>query len=326
MRIVFPGIFAALCLYPFTDWGRFALAMPLLPGDWNRVISVAVAVLALGTLVSGFRSVTYRLYVGDLWPAWLFNRVLDHQQSRVQHMRDAAADAKKNKDRAREKDIWRTLRIYPLDPQSHPSASNPTLLGNIIAAYETYPLTRYGMDSVFYWPRIWLQLEKEKKEEIDASWSRADGALSLSLVAFAGGLSWLTVPVAGYCGLLLQHARPPLNAPLTAGLSGLGLLVVGYLIYRFSLGLHIANGETFKAVFDLNRDRLIPMSVVDLRESVGLEEKKRRRDTEKERWTDTWAYLQYLITVPTSAPPSPQLVPDPVAPPPQPKQVSSGQP
>ena len=39
-----------------------------------------------------------------------------------------------------------------------PAAEWPTRLGNAIAAFEQYSDNRYGLDAIFYWPRIWINL------------------------------------------------------------------------------------------------------------------------------------------------------------------------
>jgi hypothetical protein len=189
-------------------------------------------------------------------------------------------------DNARYNAIWQTLRFYPMDDKGNSYASHPTLLGNIIAEYEKYPLTRYGMVSGFYWPRIWLLLEKEKKEEIDGSWSVGDGLLSLSALAFVTGLSWAATAVAEFKGFRPPLAGFPLDSYSTAALSSLGLLGLGYLVYRISLGFHVRNGETFKAVFDLYREQLTPLLKASPEEVV--------------QWKKAWAYLRFFVEAETS--------------------------
>src|SRR5712691_2148238 len=187
MRIVFPGTLAALCIYPFIHgWTAHVPPMSFLSSEWGPLIFALGAIYILGTLVSGLRGLTYRVYSDRLlWPPWLYGKLCAVQKSRVQRLLDEQERLPEHTPRYAQ--IWKVLRLYPMNDKGHSYASHPTLLGNIIAAYEKYPLTRYGMVSVFYWPRLWLLLEKEKKEEIDASWSLADGLLSLSAVAVVSG-------------------------------------------------------------------------------------------------------------------------------------------
>ena len=272
-------------------------AIPL-SEPWRTLVFAIVVALVLGSLVSLLRNVTYRLYVGSTcWPRWLFDAVRARQAKRILNLSKAANDAKQRRDTLRYDELWRQLRMFPLDAKGEPRATHPTLLGNIVAAYEEYPVTRYGMDPVFYFPRIWMQLEKERKEEIDASWSKADGLLSLSAVSFLGGTLWICAVVLRMAGLSILEPRPPLEDFLVGISSGLSLFVLGYLLYRISLGFHVLSGETFKAIFDLYRERLEPMS------KFGPDE--------SERWKTTWAYLQYLTLIgggPTEGAKTPQLI------------------
>jgi hypothetical protein len=151
------------------------------------------------------------------------------------------------------------------------------MLGNILAGYEQYPDNRYGMDSVFYWPRIWLQVEKDKKEEIDSQWSVADGFLSLSAISVAGGILWILQAI-----LIISdfsEFQIPLGSPESCALAGMGWLILGYGLYRLSLPFHRENGELFKSIFDLYRKKVWSMT--------GL------KPNEKEMWDAAWGYLQY---------------------------------
>lgn len=45
----------------------------------------------------------------------------------------------------------------------------PTQLGNVLRASENYALSTYGMDIVFWWPRLWLILPETVQKQIDDS-------------------------------------------------------------------------------------------------------------------------------------------------------------
>jgi hypothetical protein len=302
MRIALPGGIAVLWLYPLARWSS-NLFLGSRHEEWEIMIFVLSMIGVFGAMASLLRGVTYQIYEGRaLWPEWLLTRRLECHKTRVDNLlAEAEAEAKakakakakaeaKAKAVAEEKCIhshsfrysklWYQLRAYPFDSSGKPYALHPTLLGNILASYEKYPLTRYGMDSVFYWPRLWVQLERETKEEIDAKWSPADGLVSSSSVAYAGGLIWLLAAVLGARVLKSAHLTLPFQSSTLTALAGLGFLVLGFCFYYLSLGFHRANGEAFKSLFDLYRERLTAMGV------VGPEE--------KEYWRTSWAYLQYL--------------------------------
>jgi hypothetical protein len=76
----------------------------------------------------------------------------------------------------------------------------PTRLGNILCAGETRPIDKYGLDAVTCWPRLWLLLPKENREDLAAARSALDNGARLWLwsvltLIWAAWVWWL-VPVA----------------------------------------------------------------------------------------------------------------------------------
>src|SRR2546427_946786 len=181
MRKILPGVAATAIVYPFLGISVSFSSGKI--GDLYRPAIVLVAiVLSLGMVLSFLSNDIYKIYEGRSWPQSVFDAARRLQQGRVEALVRAAARAKGAQRSLKHRELWYTLRRYPVNEAGEPYASHPTLLGNILAAYEDYPLSRYGMDSVFYWTRIWLQLEREKKDEIDSIWCVADGLVSLSAV------------------------------------------------------------------------------------------------------------------------------------------------
>ena len=278
MRIVLPGALAAAALFPLLGLpADFATAQSLT--SWRRLLLIAMMVFVLGVFISVMNDQTYKVYEGRiLWPRALSAFCTGRQQARVRKLLDKAEEAKASKDSLRRAEMWYQLRRYPLDDAGKPFASHPTLLGNILAGYEDYPNSRYGMDSVFYWYRIWLALDKEKKDDIDASWSVADGLLSLSAVSFAGSVLWMAIVLLRNFQWVRSHL--PFEHSFIPLVGGLFLFFLGYGFYRVSIPYHRGNGEIYKAIFDLYRERLATMTKVGPKES--------------EIWEGTWSYLQYL--------------------------------
>src|SRR5579863_10157202 len=143
MRIALPGAIGVAWLYPLIDT---VLSDSLLRG-WKLIVLLFGLIVTVGVAASAVRSATYRVYQGRLlWPKWLFSKRLARHQKRIEELL-AEADACHLADPVRYDEIWYQLRAYPLAMSGIPYALRPTMLGNILASYEKYPLTRYGMDS-----------------------------------------------------------------------------------------------------------------------------------------------------------------------------------
>lgn len=274
MRVLLPGLLGAVFLFPlFTD------PAPLFSDaekHWLALLIALALVLLLGVIISAVSGSFYVVFEGrSLWPERLHERGIARQQRRVNKLM-AAQRALADKNRTKYDEIWNDLRAYPTDDiKEDPYAARPTLLGNILFAYEEYPRKRYGMDSVFYWTRIWMDMEAEKKQQIDNAWSLADGFVSLAAVSFLGGVLWIIL------GLLDIIDLSPTRMPAGGWtfLSGVGFVVLGYIFYRGSLPFNRANGELFKSIFDLYRDKAQSMTKL--------------KPNEKALWNAAWAYLQY---------------------------------
>lgn len=276
-RVLLPGLLGTAVLYPVIGW-----VLRQLPTGtemaWQILAAYAALVLVLGAFVSTLSGETYKIYEGRiLWPAPLLRWALGRQQSRVEKLLRAANTATITQEKYNE--IWYQLRLYPVNEHGAPYATHPTLLGNILSGYEQYPANRYGMDSVFYWPRIWLQVEKDKKEEIDSQWSVADGFLTLSAISNLGGALWGLSSIALALGLV-PAAMIPTGSSAAALAGAAGWLVLAYGWYRLSLPFHRENGEVFKSIFDVYRTKVWDVTSL--------------RPEEREIWRATWLYLQYL--------------------------------
>lgn len=276
MRLVLPGLLATAVLYPAVS--RLLEYFPPDPDHlWQRLVAYAVVVFLPGALISTANSEIYKLYEGRTgWPPRLRVWAIKRQQARVDKLKKAA-DA--TLEQTVYDEIWYELRVYKLNDKGQPLATHPTMIGNILAGYEQYPNTRYGMDSVFFWPRIWMQMDKDKKEDIDSQWSIADGFLTLSAISLAAAPVWAAQ--ATFSALFSIGATfLPLHSAGYALLAAPAWLVLGYFWYRLSLPFHRENGEVFKAIFDLYRDKVRDMTA--------------RKPHEKKLWNAAWAYLQYL--------------------------------
>jgi hypothetical protein len=280
MNTVLPGLVGAAALYPFAPRNWQNVLSLEVEKSWPQLAVTLILILAIGALVSALNGEFYKLYEGRIgWPRHFSDRATARQQRRVNRLYRKAEAERGNKRYYDE--IWYQLRIYPLDPETGKRrATHPTLLGNILAGYEAYPGDRYGMDSVFYWPRLWMVVDKDVKEEINKSWAVADGLLNLSAVSFLASLLWLGAAIAVELDFLNPRFLPCHDFFVALG-AIVAWFALGYGLYRLSLPFHRQNGEVFKSLFDLHRDKLRKMTSLVPYES--------------DLWKATWAYLQYLL-------------------------------
>lgn len=274
MRVLLPGLLGAVLLFPLVIDPAPMFDDP--EKHWVALLIALAFVLLLGVIISAVSGGFYVVFEGrSLWPERLRTRGIAKQQHRVNRLM-AAQQVIKSKNKAKYDEIWSKLRAYPTDDDKEdPYAAQPTLLGNILYAYEDYPRKRYGMDAVFYWTRIWMDMEAEKKQQIENAWSLADGFVSLAAVSLIGGILWIVL------GLLDAFDLSPARMPVGGWtfLAGIGFVMLGYIFYRTSLPFNRANGELFKSIFDLYRGKAETMLKL--------------KPNEKSLWESSWAYLQY---------------------------------
>ncbi|WP_435589440.1 hypothetical protein [Micromonospora chalcea] len=145
---------------------------------------------------------------------------------------------------------------FPLDRED----IMPTRLGNVFRAAEGYTQDRYGMDAVFFWPRLYPLLPEPLRVELAGLRSVID--LTLVSATFAGVLSVLVVAFAGAADLGL--ARTLLLAT--------ALLLLFRLLYLWSVSAAARYCELVRSAFDISRRTLLAACGVRL--PATLEEER----------------------------------------------------
>jgi len=298
-RVVLPGLVVALALLPLTE----ATLQVLNAEDYKEAVFVALALIG-GWVVLMLDMPIYMLYEGRrFWPSWLRSAFIQSEKNRLTHLLEI--DRRYHEENPCVsfddfKEAWFDIRRFPLDEKGYPVVRFPTRLGNLIASYEEYPDTRYSMDSIFFWPRIWVILDKDLREEIDSSQARADSALYTSFASYSLGLIYLVYTLLKLFGL--SGVGGVDNASF---LTLLGITLIGfgggYLLYRLGLHPQATYGEQFKAIFDIFHSKL---DFSDELRRVGeiTDEVNLASAPLDEQINIVWRYLQYYRVKPPSAP------------------------
>jgi hypothetical protein len=193
---------------------------------WLTVAAVAAAVL-VAYVAAGQTMALTRIGEG-YWPGWLARPGVAVQRRRWQRLdlRTAGGYA-------------RRYREFPVDE----SDLLPTRLGNALRAAENYPgdPERYGLDAVFFWPRLYLVLPADAREQVDRCRGALDRAVLMAGLAVL--FPFAAIPVVVWSG---GGWRLWLTGAVAAA-------VVAILAHRSALDGALAFGEILRACFDLHR-------------------------------------------------------------------------
>jgi hypothetical protein len=121
----------------------------------------------------------------------------------------------------------------------------PTRLGNILRAGERYPLTHYGMDAIYFWPRLFPLLPAQFQDDYEKFMQQYELPL---VVAFEAAVSATMGGV-----LLLGSGGPPM---LFLGWFA-GGAALAYFFYWLALPNAMEIAEQQRTAFDLYRHLLL---------------------------------------------------------------------
>jgi ribosomal protein L40E len=280
IRLYFPGLFFSALTFPAFS-GIFK-KIDFLAG-FAKPEYIALEAIFWGILIYALDDTIYQIFEGRiLWPDFLSKRGYEKEQTFIKDCLDKINKLREENKREDHEytETWYRLRVFPQNKKSEYYAESPTRLGNIIQGYELYPKSRYGIDAVFYWYRIWLTLDKNVKEEIDNESARADFGVYSSFLFYVSFILHLIFCGIKLCQDLGRFSLFPLPSWQTLLLiSGISFLL-GFLFYKLSCPLHRFYGEYFKTLFDLNKNSVLEMS-------EGLDESAVKRIEHVAR------YLQY---------------------------------
>jgi hypothetical protein len=133
-------------------------------------------------------------------------------------------------------------------PEPRPEQIMPTRLGNIIKAAELYPGDegRYGMDAVFFWPRLYQVIPDSARNSLDDA--RTSMTLMLNICTLA-----LVISAGAFIALVFWFVKPADAWWAAAG----GGAVAAWLGYRSALGPARVYGDLVRSMYDLYRGDLL---------------------------------------------------------------------
>lgn len=211
--------------------------------SWWEGLDSARQVLVAGGVVAAL--VLFAQFVQALLPAmirwyegyWLLRTPLKGRLLRWQQRRWDGLDLLDPRQFARR------YREFPPDR----GALLPTRLGNVIRAAERYAADecRYGVDAVFFWPRLYPLLPDALRASLNAA--RA----SLEQLLF-------TATLAGLLGLVTVGFAVARWLPLAVWLAVVvGLIALAVLCHRGAVQAAISYGELVRSAFDTHRRTLL---------------------------------------------------------------------
>ena len=155
-------------------WSELAKSfMALTPAEQIVVLIAALLIVAASAIVvQRFDLLVIRLLEG-YWPR-LFNTprkwIVDHlvipkYEQKVQRFQQLAQKGVNNLS-PEELSELAAIDRYLVHMPSVPAFFLPTKLGNILRAAELHPKDKYGLEAVICWPRLWLLLPDEARNEL----------------------------------------------------------------------------------------------------------------------------------------------------------------
>jgi uncharacterized Zn-finger protein len=242
LRVLLPGFVLTCALLP-----ALIPLLDLLQANIPAILAITPATLLLGWLCTVLDMPIYMLFEGRrFWPPGIREACRLREQSRLDRVRDRAFQGAS--ERVRREAATDLRRSFPFDADGTFTAEAPTRLGNLIFAYEKYSLRVYGFDATFLWYRLWLTIDKDRREEIDNQQAMADSTIYVVACLIVAALLCLVYAVLKGIGLRFVPERVSALVFLAGAVALVGL---AFGLYRISLHVHDNFGKTFRSVFDI---------------------------------------------------------------------------
>ncbi len=200
-------------------------------------VAAAAAVVVLAIII-GTQVVAMTRVLEGYWPSRWVNATLGRLgRWRERKRRASLAAAADTSDLA----ALRSYLAFP--PDGEPL---PTRLGNALLAAESYPgdEQRWGIDAVFWWPRLYLILPDSARDQVDNARASLDQLVVLTMLSAAFGVVSLALSCAG------------LNLAVGLGCAA-GALLLSRSSYLAAVTAAAVFGDLVRSSYDLFRGDLL---------------------------------------------------------------------
>jgi hypothetical protein len=214
-------------------------------------VAVAVGLFLLTTAVMLLLPTLTRVYEGNWGKGWPGGRLRSaaarREEARFQRLLHADSE-----------------RAYAKRYLSFPPRQadiRPTRLGNVLGAAEEYPgdPRRYGVDAVFFWPRLYPLLPDGMRASLAAARSTMETLLLTSALSLLFTVTALAAGAAGATSLAV------------AGIGAASGLAASLAAYRLAVRAAMDYGELVRSSFDVYRRDLLKAMGFPLPETLEEE-------------------------------------------------------
>lgn len=233
---------------------------PFLAATRDTTVQLAAATsmtIALAFILQLVNNILIRLFEGyyfkDKPPfCWLATREKTEYDRLVKEVKDLRSNDPSMAPQDREKFAWLCERFPNLEWLM------PTKLGNVIRAFEIYPIDTYGIDAVYAWPRLQTVIPKDYLEAVDAAESNFTALINIFTLLIIIGIESMGLAI-GSDSLLQVCVVVVLVIPLS------------FLCYQGAVGWAGAWGRLVKSCFDVFRLDLLKKMGYALPKSLAKE-------------------------------------------------------
>jgi hypothetical protein len=256
-RLFLGGLVAAAGLHPYI--ANVEAGLMRLYGLQGGVL-LLIEVICFGLLLTSALRPIFFVYEGFrlrwlTWPARKWNEWRVSQAWTKLHRLFGTGTREQLSSRAQRKvdKIWSFLVDFPLSRDPGSDALEATRLGNIIASYELYPESRYGVEAVAFWFHLVFLAPEAGRKDFEQKEAYAESILLAS--AAGAGVTFVAavVKIGLWLGAMwpaLALLRSPVEGQVIFWTFSFGIASF-ITFYWLSWQAHRDLGDSFRALVDL---------------------------------------------------------------------------